>query len=338
MKKRLPIIILILIIAGLFLIDCAMPRPIGREEITKMTIIMPGSMTDHDFNELATSTGSYLHEGYGFPVEYFDQISVPSLPGKLDDVIKGGSDLIWLHGSQYDSTAYKVAESHQNVNFIVEADVPPESTPQNVWVLDRNYAKGMYVIGRLAAEKSQTGKIAYISGLNLPFTYAEIHAIQQAILDSGKQIEFTPVWVGDFNDPELARIATQEQMDKGVDVMIGSLNYGTTGIIAALEPSGEQIWFTSKYTDKSSMAPEHYLTSFLFNFNIPLEAIIQDIRSGKRSGFFQMDFNKGLLVQDPIQNVDSTTIEKIRDVVNKVRAGEISVEKNFLPIGIPSEQ
>ena len=338
MKKRLPIIILILIIAGLFLIDCAMPRPIGREEITKMTIIMPGSMTDHDFNELATSTGSYLHEGYGFPVEYFDQISVPSLPGKLDDVIKGGSDLIWLHGSQYDSTAYKVAESHQNVNFIVEADVPPESTPQNVWVLDRNYAKGMYVIGRLAAEKSQTGKIAYISGLNLPFTYAEIHAIQQAILDSGKQIEFTPVWVGDFNDPELARIATQEQMDKGVDVMIGSLNYGTTGIIAALESSGEQIWFTSKYTDKSSMAPEHYLTSFLFNFNIPLEAIIQDIRSGKRSGFYQMDFNKGLLVQDPIQNVDSTTIEKIRDVVNKVRAGEISVEKNFLPIGIPSEQ
>lgn len=315
-----------------------MSDPYGYEEITKMSIIMPGSISDHDYNELAADTGDYLRSVYGFSVDSFDHVSVPSLPEKLDELIKSGSDVIWLHGGQYDTTAYKLAESYPFTIFIVEGDIPPEKIPENVWMVDRNFPKGMYVMGRLAAEQTKTGKVGYVCGLNLQFSYGEVNAIQQAIDDSGKQIQFTPVWVGDFNDPELARIATQELLDADVDVVIGSLNSGMVGVITAIEASPKDVWFTSKYTDKSSLAPDKFLTSFLFNFNIPMDAIIQKIRNGQSSGYYQMDINNGLLIQYPILNVDQPINERIQDLIIKVRNGEIYVERDFLPVDFPSSE
>jgi uncharacterized membrane protein (UPF0127 family) len=66
-------------------------------------------------------------------------------------------------------------------------------------------ASGYYAIGALAAKQTQTGRIGYLGGLTLPFSYAEVHAIEQAIEDLGADVELRMVWSGDFNDPSAAR-------------------------------------------------------------------------------------------------------------------------------------
>ena len=71
--------------------------------------------------------------------------------------------------------------------FIAEGDSNLENPPANLWFIDRNFHVGFYGIGALAARATKTGKIGYIGGVTLPFSYAEVHAIQQAIKDSGSE-------------------------------------------------------------------------------------------------------------------------------------------------------
>ena len=94
-----------------------------------------------------------------------------------------------------------MAKENPEVNFIAEFDGEPEDQPDNVWVIDRNFHTVFYPLARvLASNLSSTGEVGYLGGLSLPFSYAEVHALQQGIDDSGKDVDLKPVWTGDFND------------------------------------------------------------------------------------------------------------------------------------------
>lgn len=303
-----------------------------------MAIIMPGSMTDRDYNQLATDTGVYIHNKYQIDVEYFDNVSVPSIPVTVNKIKRDEVQIIWLHGGQYNSIAPNLARDYPGVIFIIEGDEVPGSIPKNMWFIDRNFGKGMYAIGRLAAKQTQTRKIAYIGGLNLPFSYIEVHAIEQAIRDSGKSVVFIPVWTGDFNNPEIARHTTEKLINEDIDVIIGSLNFGMEGMIDAINQSDRQVWFTSKYTDKSDLSESHYLTSLLLDFNGPIETIIDEVLKGKTSGSYQMDLDKGFLIQYPLKNVKSETYVDFQNTISDLKNGVIQVEKNNSPVAIPIKE
>lgn len=157
----------------------------------------------------------------------------------------------------------ELAKEFPDVHFIAEGDAPIADPPANVWVIDRNFHVGFYGVGALAALQSKTGKIGYLGGLTLPFSNAEVHAMRQAIADLGVAVELKPVWVGDFNDPTKARELADAMIAEDIDVIVGSLNLGMVGVFEAAKNAGKPVWVTAKYSDKSSFAPDQYLSSDL---------------------------------------------------------------------------
>lgn len=323
--------VILFVAAGLLCLNCSGRSLLGVISSQKMAIIMPGSQDDQDYNQLAVIAGEQLIKEYNIPVSYHDQISVASLPGKVDEQIEDGVNILWLHGGQYNSQAYTLASRYPGVVFIIEGDEPPEASSNNIWFIDRNFNKGMYVLGRLAAMETETGVVGYISGLNMPFSYIELHAIQQGLADSGKNVTLIPTWTGDFNDPELARIATEELIDQNVDVIIGSLNAGMAGLIETIENSERGVIFTAKYTDKSALSPDHYVTSFLIDFSRPLIEIVNSIIHQETSGYLQLEFNKGHYIQQPLQNVQEMTRQEIPKIIDAIKNNQIVVVKNSKP-------
>lgn len=332
MQKKILQIFFMICLFCLFLFNCTGSVLIGNINKYKMAIIMPGAVNDQDYNQLAFQTGEAIKAEYGIQVGYYEKISVPTVSGKVGQLNKEGINIIWLHGGQYDSQVYGLASKYPQISFIMEGDQRPDTIPINIWFIDRNFEKGMYVIGRLAATETKTGKIGYLCGLNLPFSFIEIHAIQQAVNDSGKDVTILPVWTGDFNDPEVARLATVDLIDQDVDVIIGSLNSGMEGVITAINDSKKEIKFTAKYIDKKSLSPEYYLTSLLMDFQNPLKEIFNSIIHKNTSGYYPMDFNKGLLIQIPIHNVENLVNTDMLRIIAEVKNGSIIVEKDSQPI------
>jgi basic membrane protein A len=321
--------LVITIIISILLSSCTLTK---KTTALSLAVILPGSVQDQDYNALAFEAIKELQTNNGMDVRYIENISVSNCTKNAIGFIDNGANVIWLHGGQFLNPGMALARSNPRTVFILEIDAKPDKLLPNVWFIDRNFPKSFYILGRISASATQTGIIGYLSGLNLPFTFGEVHAIQQAIKDSGANVKLHPIWVGDMNDPQLAENGTRTLIDLGADIIISSINLGVAGVVKSIIEADRTVLFTSKYTDKSDLAPELYITSALYDFNIPISNILNNIQNGERGGYFLMDLNSGIAIQSPLQNVPSELDETLTQVQNDILNGKISIVQDFSPI------
>jgi len=300
----------------------------------KVAAIFPGVVTDTDYNTLAYIGMTSLKESLGVEIAYSESVPVPDVDRVMREYVDGGYNIIWTHGSQFVSQTVELAKAFPDVVFIAEGDGPVEDPSDNLWVIDRNFHLGFYAIGAVAARATETGKIGYLGGLTLPFSYAEVHAIEQAIADAGleDEVELSYAWALDFNDPTKARQLADAMIADGVDVIMGSMNLGMLGLFEAVKASDQEVLVTGKYTDKSSFAPDNYLTSVLYDFTIPLEEIVTKIMAGETGGLYPLGFDNAISVQLPLGNVPEELNAEIEPIVSDLESGAIEVVKDITPI------
>jgi basic membrane protein A len=202
-----------------------------------------------------------------------------------------------------------------------------------VWTIDRQFHIGFYGMGVFATKLSKTGTIGYVGGLSLPFSMAEVHAMQQAIADSGAAVTIKPVWTGDFNDAAKAQQFATQLIGSGADVIVGSLNQGATGTFQAFEgkPSGSG-WVTAKYTDKSAAAGPHYAGSLQYDFAKPLGDVLAKIAAGTRTGRYPLGFDTGVTISMSA-NVPADVKTAVTEVMDKIKSGQITVKLDTSKIG-----
>jgi len=296
--------------------------------VYKMAAILPGVITDADYNTLGYIGLTAVQKDLGIEIAYSESVPVPDVDRVMREYIDDGFNIIFTHGGQFVSQTTALAAEFPEVYFIGEGDGNVEDAPANFWIIDRNFQVGFYAIGALAAQQTQTGKIGYIGGLTLPFSYAEVHAMEQAIADLGLEVELKAVWAGNFNDPTKARELADAMIADGVDVIIGSLNLGMFGLFEAVKVAPEPVWVTAKYTDKTNFAPEHYITSALYDFAGPLTDIASKIMAGETGGYYPLGFDSGVALQFPLLNVSDELNSDISALVENIKSGEIEVIKN----------
>lgn len=297
----------------------------------RLAAIFPGVITDADYNTLGYIGITAVQADLGVEIAYSESVAVPDVERVMREYIDDGYNIVFTHGSQFLSQTQTLAGEFPEVIFIAESDAPLEEMPPNLWVIDRNFQVAFYPLAAVAAGMSQTGKVGYLGGLTLPFSYAEVHALEQAIADQSLNIELQPVWVGDFNDPTKARELAEAMIAEDVDVIIGSLNLGMFGVFEAVKASEKQVWVTAKYTDKTSFAPDHYLTSTIYDFVGPLKEIVGKIQAGETGGYYPLGFDTGVAIQ-PLQNAPAELNDQVQQIATGIASGEIEVVKDATPI------
>lgn len=342
MPKQLLALLALLVVLSMLAAQCVVPTvtPAPATEAPaaapsqeyKLAAIFPGVITDADYNTLGYIGVTAVQTDLGIEVAYSESVAVPDVERVMREYIDDGFNIIFTHGGQFVSQTTALAQEFPEVYFIGEGDAPVEDAPENFWIIDRNFHVGFYAIGALAAKQTQTGKIGYISGLSLPFSYAEVHAVEQAIDDLGLDVEMTPVWAGDFNDPTKARELTDAMIAEGVDVIMGSLNLGMFGLFEGVKGASGQVWATAKYVDKANFAPDNYVTAVLYDWAGPLKDIVGKIMAGEAGGYYPLGFDTGVAIQMPLQNVPDELNAEIEQIVADIESGKIEVVKDTTPI------
>ncbi len=334
MTKRLLAPLSLLVIAALVLAGCApaatQPAATQAAPTLKMAEIFPGTITDADYNTLGYNGLKAVESTYGIQVAYSENVAVPDVDRVMREYLADGFNIIMTHGSQFINQTQALAAEFPNAYFIGETDGKVDNAPANLWIIDRNFHIGFYALGALAARSSETKKIGYIGGLTLPFAWSEIHAMQQAIKDTGQDVELRFVFTGNFNDPAKARELAEAMIAEGVDVIVGSLNLGMLGIFEAVK--GKDVLVTAKYTDKSSFAPDNYITSLLYDFDKPLLDVVGQIREGKSGGYYPLGFATGVRLQTPLQHVPAEVNTEAEKIASDLQSGAITVERNVTEI------
>jgi basic membrane protein A len=307
------------------------PEPTTAPKL-KLAAVFPGVITDADYNTLAYIGIQAVKADLGVDTAYSESVAVPDVDRVMREYIDQGYNVIWTHGGQFINATVTLAKAFPNVVFIGEGDAPVDNPPPNLWIIDRNFHIGFYAVGHLAGLLTKTGKIGYIGGQTLPFSYAEVHAMQQALKDMNSTAELKTVWTGDFNDPTKARSVSDAMIADNVDVIVGSLNLGMFGVFESVKAAQTPVLVTAKYTDKTSFAPKNYVTSLLMDFKGPLEDIIGKIQSGEKGGYYPLGFATGVTLQTPLLNVPDNVNTEMTQVMNDVKDGKIKVIKDTTAI------
>lgn len=329
MRTRLPLLT-VLALASTSLAACGSDASGGTDGDLRVAAIFSGPTTDADYNALGLQALQSLDVS---ETSFSESVPVPDIERVLQEYVADGYDVIWTHGSQFYEATAKIAAQNPDVSFIGEFDGEPEGQPDNVWVIDRNFHTVFYPIGALAAELTQSGNVAYLGGLSLPFSYSEVHAVEQAIADSGKDVTVNPVWSGDFNDTVKAQQLTSQLLSNGNDVIITSLNLGVVGSFQAINstPAGDN-WLTVKYTDKSQNGPDHYAATVRYNFEQPLGEVVEDITGGETKGYYKLEFGRGASVEVG-KNVPDAARTAVEDAVQGISDGSIKVQLDQSEVG-----
>lgn len=304
----------------------------GGSSTTKIAAIFSGPTNDADYNAIGLAALKAA-ESAGAEVSFTEKVAVPDIEARLNEAVGDGATVVWTHGSQfYDATA-KVAKANPDVAFIAEYDGEAKDLPVNVWTIDRQFHIGFYGMGVFASTLSKTGTVGYVGGLSLPFSMAEVHAMEQAIKDTGVNTTIKPVWTGDFNDAAKAQQFATQLIGSGADVIVGSLNQGATGTFQAFEgkPEGSG-WVTAKYTDKSSAAGSHYAGSLEYDFTKPLADVLDKIKAGTTTGRYPLGFDTGVQIKMS-DNVPADVKTAVDETVAKVKSGEVTVALDTSKIG-----
>ncbi len=329
MKKR---VLVLLVLLPVLLLAACNGTPTVEVEAFKLAAIFPGTITDADYNTLGHLGITAVQDELGVEVAFSETVAVPDVDRVMREYIDDGSNIIFTHGGQFLTQTLELAREFPDLYFIAEADAEIPDAPSNVWVIVRNMEVGAYGGGAVAAQLTNTGKVGYITGLTLPLTYAEVHAIEQAIGDLGLDVEVIPVWVGDFNDPSKARELADALIADDVDVIVSSLNLGTLGVFEAAKNASSEVLVIAKYTDKSEFAPDHYVTSMLYDFAGPLKDIVANIQAGQSGGMYHLGFDTGIDLQLPLLNVSDELNSSAAALLSDMKAGEIQVIKDTEPI------
>ena len=253
----------------------------GGADAPKIAAVFSGTTTDADYTFLGLQALKSAEKEFGAQTTYSESVAVPDAERVLREYVADGNTVVWTHGSQFYDATVKVAKESPDVVFIAEQDTQPADVPDNVWVLDRNFQLAFYPLGVLAGATTKSGKIAYLGGATLPFSYSEVHAVQQALKDSGSERHAQPGVDRRLQRPHEVAAVRQpaHRRRQRRRPRLAQPRHGRR-LRGRQERGRRLVLMTAKYTDKSDLAPDNYLTSVIYDFSVMLDEILTKVQDG----------------------------------------------------------
>jgi basic membrane protein A len=239
------------------------------------------------------------------------------------------SELVLTAGYQMGDALARVAPEFPDVKFAifdVVLDIP------NVASVNYKSNEGSFLVGAIAALKSESNKIGYIGGADVPLLQefeagyvAGIHAVNP---DAEVTVEYISKDATGFGQPEKAKELALAQYERGIDVIYVAAGGSGQGVLeAAQEQQKFIIWVDS---NGNHLAPGIVLTSMTKEIPASVQRIIRETAEGNFMAgvrYFGLEdggvsyaldeHNQSLLSDDIIETVESLKAEII--------AGEIVV-------------
>lgn len=327
-----------LMLMSLLMTQCgpgATPEPVEEptmeptEEATEysMAMILPGTIQDADFNTIGYTGLQHVGDAFDMETAYSEQVPVADAERVAREYVAAGYSIVAFHGGQFLTAVQTLSDEFPEVSFIiVTSGYNPDIDKPNVWNVGRKYHLIAYPLGVLGARMTESGQVGWITGLELPSFVASVNAIDQAIEATDPDVEFVYSFTGDQNDPVKARQTAEAMIGEGVDFIILGTNLATMGVMEAAASAESQVHLTTLYTDKSSMAPESFTVSIIFDFAEVFDYVVGEIVEGQPGGYYEMGPGSGMELSD-FYNTPEDIAADVRSVWNQIINGELEVEE-----------
>ncbi len=189
------------------------------------------------------------------------------------------SDMVLTAGYQTGEPLARVAPEFPEVHFAI-VDVVLEEP--NVAAINYKANEGSFLVGAIAALKSETGKIGYVGGADVPllhgFEAGYVAGVQAVNPEAALSIEYISLEADGFRQPDKAQELALAQYANGVDVIYAVAGGAGMGVIGAAKSAEKYvIWVDS---NGNHLIPGFVLTSMVKQIGDSVFGVLREATEG----------------------------------------------------------
>ncbi len=288
-----------------------------------------GGKFDKSFNESAYNGASGWAKETGNSYREFEIANDAQREQALRKFASSGANPVVIAGFSWAAALTKIAPEFPDTNFAIidmVVDAP------NVRSVVFNEHEGSYLVGALAAMKSETGKVGFVGGMDIPLIRKFYCGYAQGAEAINPDIEIFENYTGTtpaaWNDPVTAGELAKASFNKGADVIYAAAGGSGLGVLQAAADAGK--YSIGVDSNQNYIQPGSVLTSMLKRVDVAVAKAFEDGTSGNwTSGFNVMGLaNGGVGWALDEYNKDLITDEmkaKVEELSAKIQSGEIVV-------------
>lgn len=333
-----------LVFSALFVSSCATTEAKKDCRINVGIVFDIGGKNDRSFN--AAAWEGVQRAERELPICLYDV--EPGNPTSIEPAMRAFAeknfDLIVGVGFAQGPIMQKVADDYPSIKFAIVDGVIFEAdgkTPkQNVASLVFREHEGSYLVGMIAAEKSKSGVLGFVGGMDIPLIHKFETGYEEGARAVNPNIKVVTNFVGvtdaAWNNPGKGKELALNQIEKGADVIFTAAGNSGLGAFDAVEQFGKNgegeanKFVIGVDSNQNAVKPGFVLTSMVKRVDNAVYDVVKEVLDGKFAGGFHVfgldkdgvayamdDNNKSLISPE--------TLSKIEDAKNKIVAGDIKV-------------
>jgi basic membrane protein A len=286
---------------------------------------LPTAANDGGFSQAYYEGLLAAEQTYGATVGYQENAGDPEQTVDALRNLASSSDLVIGVGAQFAEAGTIVAPEFPDVEFAVVNGQTSDAANLHAFIIRQGVPA--YVAGVLAADLTQSGKLGFIGGLEIPPTTQSDDAFSAGAHSVNPDIETVSTVVGDFEDIPGAKEAASAQIAAGADVLFAFVNSGLEGVIQAVEESGSDVKVFSVIFPQCDRSPQLVGTATLSSL-AQVDAIVGAYADGSLPddlvlwGVENPDIQSFVLCPDHASGDFAATVA---DTLAGINAGDISL-------------
>ncbi len=363
MSKKFNLLLVIVLVGSILLAACGganeepTEAPTEAPELFRVGFVTDtGGINDDSFNE--TQWNGILKaqdELGGIEAQFIQSDEATQFEPNLTEFASQGYDLVIASGYLLGSDLAKVASAYPDVMYSIFDFAYPDawSVPEGVVgnaecipnVMGQVFKtdQAAFLAGYLAAGMTETGKLGYFGGMQIPTVtifavgfqtgmelYNEVHGTEVVLLGWDNEIG-EGLFTNDFVDLTKGKEMAESLFDEGADIFIpvGGL-IGSPGFDVARERGGYGIWVDTDGWVSLQGVQDVILTSVEKKMENSMFAVVQDAMEGNFQGCtnYVGDMANGGVGIAPYHDLaDMVPAElqaEIEELAQKIISGEIS--------------
>lgn len=191
----------------------------GQDKL-KACWVYVGPHNDGGWSEGHDAGRLMVDERLGDKVETSYVENVPEGPDAeraIERLARSGCGIIFTTSFGFMDPTLKVAEKFPDVKF---EHATGFKTAPNVTTYNARFYEGRYIIGRIAAEMSESGVAGYIVSFPIPEVIMGINAFMLGAQSVNPDFKVKIVWINSWFDPGKEGDAAKALFDQGADIIV----------------------------------------------------------------------------------------------------------------------
>lgn len=320
-------------------VDDGDEEAVAGTKVTKIGVATSSGRSDFSWGqEIYEGIQKFQSDNPDVEVFFLDAVAMADHYEIATDFADMGCELILGLGYEYIDVWADVAWQYPDTYFAVSCAPHPgsEGYPPNLASGYFREEEPGYLAGVIAALMTETGKVGFMSGGDIPCVAKPLNMFRQGVYDTNPDVEVLHSFVGAWADPALERETAEGLYDMGCDIV-----FALWQCLGVIDVAQERDVYMFGSHMKIDLGPDVVLGDYTAAIGQLVEFMVEKVESGTfearpymfgvEGGFTDLKINYDL--------VPPEVVEEVEAVKAKISSGEIEIPKliRVMPAGWPAE-